>query len=55
MPSEALPERRGLGRAGTIDLIHHAAQCRKKGVSSNGTTQKKVVFSSPDFRISVNQ
>jgi len=41
MPGEALPERRGLGLAGTIDLIHHAAQCRKEGVSSNGTPQKK--------------
>ena len=42
MPGEALPEGRGLGLAGTIDLIHHAAQCRKEGVSSNGTPPKKV-------------
>ena len=42
MPGQALPERRGLWLAGTIDLIHHAAQCRQEGVSSNDTPPKKV-------------
>ena len=42
VPGQALPERRGLRLAGTIDLLHHAAQCREEGVSSNGTPQKKV-------------
>ena len=31
-----------LGPARTIDLLHHAAQCRKEGVSSNGIPLKKV-------------
>lgn len=36
MSRQALPERRLPGPARTIDLLHHAAQCRKGGVSSNG-------------------
>jgi hypothetical protein len=42
MPRQALPERRLPGPARTIDLLHHAAQCRKEGVSSNGIPLKKV-------------
>jgi len=42
MPRQALPERRLPGPARTIDLLHHAAQCRKEGVSSNGTPHKIV-------------
>jgi hypothetical protein len=36
VPGQALPERRDLRRAGTIDVLHHAAQCREEGVSSHG-------------------
>ena len=39
---EALPQGRCLGPARTIDLIHHADQCIKEGVSSNGIPMKKV-------------
>jgi hypothetical protein len=39
---EALPQGRCLGSARTIDLIHHADQCIKEGVSSNGIPLKKV-------------
>ena len=42
MPRQTLPERRLPGPARTIDLLHHAAQCRKEGVSSNGIPLKKV-------------
>ena len=42
VPGQALPERRGLRLAGTIDLLHHAAQCIEEGVSSNGIPKKKV-------------
>ena len=42
MTGQALLKRRGLGLSGTIDLIHHAAQCRKECVPSNGTPPKKV-------------
>ena len=42
MPGQALPQRRGLRLAGTIDLLHPAAQSTKVGVSSNGTPQKIV-------------
>jgi hypothetical protein len=42
MPRQALPEWRLPGPARTIDLLHHAAQCRKEGVSSNGTPHKIV-------------
>jgi hypothetical protein len=38
---EALPQGRCLGSARTIDLLHHADQCIKEGVSSNGTPLKK--------------
>jgi hypothetical protein len=42
MVVEALPEWRCLGSARTIDLLHHAAQCRQGGVSSNGIPFEKV-------------
>ena len=42
MVVEALPEWRCLGSARTIDLLHHAAQCRQGGVSSNGIPLEKV-------------
>jgi hypothetical protein len=42
MPGQAPPERRLPGPARTIDLLHHAAQCRKEGVSSNGIPLKTV-------------
>ena len=42
MVVEALPERRCLGSARTIDLLHHAAQCRQGGVSSNGIPLEKI-------------
>jgi hypothetical protein len=42
MPGKALPQGRCLGPARTIDLLHHAAQCRKEGVPSNGIPLKKV-------------
>jgi len=38
---EALPQGRCLGSARTIDLLHHADQCIKEGVSFNGTPLKK--------------
>ena len=41
MVVEALPERRCFGSARTIDLIHHAAQCRQGGVLSNGIPLEK--------------
>jgi len=42
MPRQALPQRRCLRLSGTIDLLHHAHQCRKEGVSSNGIPLEKV-------------
>jgi len=42
MPRQALPEWRLPGPARTIDLLQHAAQCRKEGVSSNGIPLKNV-------------
>ncbi len=42
MLRQALPQWRCLGLPGTIDLLHHAAQCRKEGASSNGIPLKKV-------------
>ncbi len=42
VPGQALPQRRLPGPARTIDLPHHAAQCRKEGVPSNGIPMKKV-------------
>jgi hypothetical protein len=42
MVVEALPEWRCLGSARTIDLLHHADQCRQWGVSSNGIPFEKV-------------
>jgi hypothetical protein len=29
MAAQTLPQRRGPGFSGTIDLIHHAAQCKR--------------------------
>ena len=37
MPAETFPQRRCLRLPGTIDLIHHAADCIKGPVPSNGT------------------
>ena len=39
---EALPQGRCLGSARTIDLLHHAAQCRQGGVSSHGIPLEKI-------------
>ncbi len=43
MLGQALPEWRSLGLPGTIDLLHHTAECSREGVSSNGTPLKKVL------------
>jgi hypothetical protein len=43
MPRQALPQRRFPGAAQTINLLHHAAQCSREDVSSNGTHLKKVL------------
>jgi hypothetical protein len=37
-----LPEGRCLWLSATVDLLHHAAQCKKQPVPSNGTAPKKI-------------